>query len=577
MAGMNFDEQSVRRIVRSVLRSEKEEQNPVFNPRTFNRRSISGEEYRLIRGQSVGIQSGNVVVVDNVIVLAGGLDPTNGDPTGTVGVVNLTFSPTGAPRTYESGHWINAVYSPDAGSGGYGGDVGTAYRWETLETGSGGGGDAGAPLRRFQLSQTKEVGDTTAQAVWLDHNGDLNEEAEFTLHDPDGWFYGRITGWLSYSSESGTAQERGFRGLAALRPDNVSGTAVPGTDRWEIVAMEGFPQFIEAEIVEIPSGEDAGWYLKFVDAAHVGHMAMGSRRPYKPYTVASIPEDAITVLTGDPVYGDTATALELIGEGETVLLMLDDPDTTAPTYRICEVKDTYKLKVNSLDTTPAYLQDSLSNMLTYDSDLHQHVYGAPIDAGGGDYRMNLFTAKGTGGGTGGYCIAKTGTGLEFDAITTQAGQRAVDIDTTKQQFMVHFGDAAARTDAKWKTGSGYQTGTTQYLENETGTWQWINRLDLLKPRHGADGSIVINSVKGVEVLISGGTLTVNVGYTAYLVYGVESTTGTFTASRLIYNETEVDTGTASVITDVACVDDSLSVTDDIISIPSVPSPILTPP
>lgn len=87
---------------------------------------ISGgnEKFRLIRGQSVGVQSGATVLIDNVDVLAGGLDPTNGNPATQVTVQNL-FG-----QTFSDNEAVQAIYNEGLG----GTDL---TDWEAIKTTSG--------------------------------------------------------------------------------------------------------------------------------------------------------------------------------------------------------------------------------------------------------------------------------------------------------------------------------------------------------------------------------------------------------------------------------------------------------
>jgi hypothetical protein len=67
------------------------------------------EKFRLIRGESVGIQSGGTILIDNVDVLAGGEDPTNGNPATQVTVQNIWGT------TYADNEKVQAVYNEDLG------------------------------------------------------------------------------------------------------------------------------------------------------------------------------------------------------------------------------------------------------------------------------------------------------------------------------------------------------------------------------------------------------------------------------------------------------------------------------
>ena len=82
------------------------------------------ENYRLIRGQSVGIQSGATILIDNVIVLAGGIDPSDANPATQVRIANI-FS-----QTYADNELIDAAYSPAVVAS-------PLTDWETLKTSTG--------------------------------------------------------------------------------------------------------------------------------------------------------------------------------------------------------------------------------------------------------------------------------------------------------------------------------------------------------------------------------------------------------------------------------------------------------
>lgn len=83
------------------------------------------EQYRLIRGQSVGEQSSATILIDNIQVLAGGLDPSGGDTTVAVRVANI-FT-----QYYADNEWVYAVYSPGASDA-------PPADWETLLDGADG-------------------------------------------------------------------------------------------------------------------------------------------------------------------------------------------------------------------------------------------------------------------------------------------------------------------------------------------------------------------------------------------------------------------------------------------------------
>lgn len=96
-------------------------------PLPRRRRLVEGsgrETFRLIRGQSVGAQSGATVLIDNVDVLAGGEDPTNGDPGVQVTVQNI-FG-----QSFSDNEAVQAIYNEGLG----GTDL---TDWEAVKTTSG--------------------------------------------------------------------------------------------------------------------------------------------------------------------------------------------------------------------------------------------------------------------------------------------------------------------------------------------------------------------------------------------------------------------------------------------------------
>lgn len=113
------------RLVRDAALNQKASLQP--RPKRGRRSDIPGtpssENYRLIRGQSYGIQSGGTILLRNIVVLAGGLDPTNGNPAQFVRVVNIFNG------IYADNEWVDAVYSPLLRAF-------DAADWETLKTSS---------------------------------------------------------------------------------------------------------------------------------------------------------------------------------------------------------------------------------------------------------------------------------------------------------------------------------------------------------------------------------------------------------------------------------------------------------
>lgn len=84
----------------------------------------SSENYRLIRGQSYGVQTGAFILLNNIVVLSGGLDPTNGNPAIFVRVANFFGN------AFANGQWVDAVYSPNF-------SLIPPCDWETLSGASG--------------------------------------------------------------------------------------------------------------------------------------------------------------------------------------------------------------------------------------------------------------------------------------------------------------------------------------------------------------------------------------------------------------------------------------------------------
>jgi len=93
------------------------------------------EKYRLIRGQSYGAQSGGTILIDNVVPLANGVDPVDGDSTTQVSVANI-FG-----QTYADNEIVDAIHN---GTG-----------WETLKTTGG--------VNNFRLIRGKATGAVAAE------------------------------------------------------------------------------------------------------------------------------------------------------------------------------------------------------------------------------------------------------------------------------------------------------------------------------------------------------------------------------------------------------------------------------
>lgn len=105
-------------------------------------RSGGTDKFRLIRGQSYGVQSGTNILLDNIVELSGGLDPSHGAPAAQVSVYNLFGA------TFADNEWVDAVYSPGATG---------SSDWETLKSSTG--------TERYRLIQGKCVGAVAADAA----------------------------------------------------------------------------------------------------------------------------------------------------------------------------------------------------------------------------------------------------------------------------------------------------------------------------------------------------------------------------------------------------------------------------
>lgn len=103
------------------------------------------EKHRLIRGQSYGAQSGATILLDNVVALAGGVDPSAGNPATLVTVYNL---PGGS---YADNEIVEAAYNPGV-------SVSPPADWEALKTGTGG-------TEKYRLIRGQCVGGVAADAT----------------------------------------------------------------------------------------------------------------------------------------------------------------------------------------------------------------------------------------------------------------------------------------------------------------------------------------------------------------------------------------------------------------------------
>lgn len=310
------------------------------------------EKFRLIRGQSVGIQSGTTILIDNVIELSGGLDPSAGDTATQVRVANI-FS-----QTYADNEYVDAVYSPGIATS-------PDADWETLKSGS---STPSPPLRWFELTAAKATTDATATAKFLDDAGNMIGD-EVTLYDSLGRFYGKAADYV------GTID--GFRGIALQRTD-LGGIE---TDRWEIVAMEGFAESVVLTWVD--SSPTLEWQLTSF---------FGDQWEYKRPAADS---GVITVT-------DSASVGDAKKNGDIGIAHLKNPDTSPPTYELRTIKrpDKYVASGTS-DTAPATLIQKLYNNTTYDEETDRFVEFEEFDDAGTRKVRGFLDISDLGGGGGG--------------------------------------------------------------------------------------------------------------------------------------------------------------------------------
>lgn len=177
-----------------------------------------------------------------------------------------------------------------------GGDV--VVDWLMFEPGS----SNTPPLREFALQATKDLSDTTASVKWLDHTQAEVGDA-LNIYDPDQRFSGKAVNYVG--------SERAFRGLALLRTDLAGETA----DRWEIIAMERFAEWVIVEWDQ--SGSD---WLLVADA--FGGDEWNNRRPAANAGILSV--------------SDPAGLKSTPSDTEKAIGRLLDPD--GPTYQLHGVK-----------------------------------------------------------------------------------------------------------------------------------------------------------------------------------------------------------------------------------------------
>jgi len=251
-------------------------------------RSGAADKFRLIRGQSYGVQSGTNILLDNIVELSGGLDPSGGNPATTVSVYNLFGA------TFADNEWVDAVYSPGATG---------SSDWETLK---GSAGSGAAPLRWFELTFDKATSDAYGVGKFLDDAGNLVGTEDELFFDTLGKFYGKAGGFYGVGT-------RGFRGIALLRTD--LGTIE--ADRWEIVALEGWADWVVLTYAGSPDNE---WQLTSFGNTD----AWNYKRPAA---------DGAALTVADPL-----SELGSPQDGDKIIAVLTNPDTSPPTYQVREVK-----------------------------------------------------------------------------------------------------------------------------------------------------------------------------------------------------------------------------------------------
>jgi hypothetical protein len=219
--GFNLDENSLRRMIRGILRTETAPFSTA-GPTPLYPRTV--DKPRLIRGRSTADQNGPVITIDTVTRLAGGHDPSGGNPDTVIRVANHIF-----PRNLVSEQWVEAIFSPNVLSSDNPLSGGERVDWELLETGDSG---TNATFRRFVLAIGKFSTTDNVLVYWLDN--DNNQTGTEVVYDPELLFAGQ--------PEDYVGTEPGFHGIAQLRDD--LGTAGTYGQRWEIVAMEGFARWV---------------------------------------------------------------------------------------------------------------------------------------------------------------------------------------------------------------------------------------------------------------------------------------------------------------------------------------------
>lgn len=338
----NFDEASAKRIIASVRRTETD-RNHTRWPR--NRPGGDDESFRLIRAQSVGNQTSAIIVADNVVVLAGGMDPSYGNPAAQILIDNSTF-----PRVFVNNQDLMAVYSPAVSFNGT-----FQVDWELIEVGSGAGTALPQiPSRGFVLIQPKYLTQGTASVLWLDEEGlpvgtavDA-EEIRDDLASSQGLyvFAGRTDNYIS--------GEDGFKGLAQWTEYPGTGTG-EATQDWSIMAMEGFARWILVKLEQVGTAV----VPHLIGVGSPSEVAILDPQQWQRKPPAIVGGEVI--LTYD--YDDASDAMIVesdVGVGDVLLCVLVDPDGDGdnlddngdplPIYRPVAKRDNVRRLIRGLAT-----------------------------------------------------------------------------------------------------------------------------------------------------------------------------------------------------------------------------------
>lgn len=171
--------------------------------------------------------------------------------------------------------------------------------WYQLPVGT---GVSSPPLRWFEIKTVKNTFDDSAAIWWVGDDGLLLSESDI-IYDPHHLFNGQPSGYTSTAI-------RGMRGIALQRTD-ISLTALQ-PPRWEMVACEGYSNWIFAEYMAPVSGSDERkvnpWY-RFTGEYSSKHQWM-----------REVPGDS-----GDPIRFKVSDLVDP-QIGDIVLMNLEDPD-----------------------------------------------------------------------------------------------------------------------------------------------------------------------------------------------------------------------------------------------------------